>query len=41
MNRNIKSEKSRKSDILTAKATYRLPFGNDLMLSHQFNMSYS
>ncbi len=29
MNRNIKSGKTRKSDILTAKATYILPFAND------------
>lgn len=28
MNRNIKSGKTRKSDILTAKATYILPFAN-------------
>lgn len=30
MNRNIKSGKARKSDILTAKATYRLTFANDI-----------
>lgn len=29
MNRNIKSGITQKSDILTAKATYRLPFAND------------
>ncbi len=28
MNRNIKSGIAQKSDILTAKATYRLPFAN-------------
>lgn len=28
MNRNIKSGKAQRSDILTAKATYRLPFAN-------------
>ncbi len=30
MSRNIKSGITRKSDILTAKATYRLPFANDI-----------
>lgn len=29
MNRNIKSGKAQKFDILTVKATYRLPFAND------------
>lgn len=28
MNRNIKSGKTQKYDILTAKAIYRLPFAN-------------
>lgn len=30
MNRNIKSERVQKYDILTVKATYRLPFANDI-----------
>ena len=38
MNCNIKPEKSQKSDILTVKATYRLPFANNLMLSHQLKI---
>lgn len=38
MNRNTKSGKLQISDILTVKATYRLPFGNDLMLSHKFKI---
>lgn len=29
MNRNIKSGITQKSDFLTAKATYRLPFANN------------